>query len=248
MIISGIYCIESTKTGKKYIGSSEDILSRKKRHLYDLKNGKHHNIKLTNHVNKYGIEDLVFSIIEIVEPEYLFDKEQKHLNLIDDFDLYFNISTQAGKGGSDVQKNELLILDLKGNIVKEVDSGIDCARFLGNKRINYSKINTESISRKKYRIVTPYFYINNRKTISSWRDFSNKNEKRTIEYNTPKYKVTISDNEFFCINYQDIANIIGCSGETIRLQCKEAKENGLSYFKHPPNSRIKIKYTIELLP
>ncbi len=64
MKISGIYKIESDTTKKIYIGESANITKRKLRHFGDLKCNQHANKYLQRHFNKYGINDLKFSIIE----------------------------------------------------------------------------------------------------------------------------------------------------------------------------------------
>jgi excinuclease UvrABC nuclease subunit len=40
---SGIYRIRNIENNHVYIGSAKDILGRKSRHFYALKNNKHHN-------------------------------------------------------------------------------------------------------------------------------------------------------------------------------------------------------------
>ena len=44
----GIYKITNIKNGKIYVGSSKDIEKRWKEHLYKLKYGVHHSVKLQN--------------------------------------------------------------------------------------------------------------------------------------------------------------------------------------------------------
>lgn len=90
-----IYQIKSRKTGALYIGSTIDYKKRVYCHLYYLKTKKHQNQRLQNHVNKYGKEDLVFSILEIVVglKELLLKREQFYL---DAFSPSFNILKIAG--------------------------------------------------------------------------------------------------------------------------------------------------------
>ena len=87
--VSGIYSITSRKNGKRYIGSSIGIDRRWRDHLHDLKNNKHFNSHLQNHYNKYGEDDLIFTIVEVINRDKLslqdFKKlllkcEQKYLN------------------------------------------------------------------------------------------------------------------------------------------------------------------------
>jgi hypothetical protein len=86
---AGIYSITSKVNGKRYIGSASRICDRWINHKFDLKNNKHHSIHLQNHYNKYGEDDLIFSVIEIIErgdltlqefKKILLEKEQIYLN------------------------------------------------------------------------------------------------------------------------------------------------------------------------
>ena len=90
---TGIYQIKSIKTGRVYIGSAINIKTRWNRHKRDLQKNVHHSIILQRHYNKYGIEDLEFSILEECSIEQLIEREQYYFdrNL-----CVFNISKIAG--------------------------------------------------------------------------------------------------------------------------------------------------------
>lgn len=90
---SGIYQIESKVNGKIYIGSAVNFLSRRRHHMYKLKRNSHFNQILQNHFNKYGQEDLEFSIIEFCPKEKLIEREQYW---IDKIKPEFNICKVAG--------------------------------------------------------------------------------------------------------------------------------------------------------
>lgn len=94
MIISGIYKIQSIiKPDRSYIGSSSDIYKRWKGHLILLNAKKHHSKKLQNHYNKYGTEDLMFSIISECPDFKLLSNEQFYIEL---HLPYFNNCKVAG--------------------------------------------------------------------------------------------------------------------------------------------------------
>ena len=94
MKVSGIYKIQSKiKPDRIYIGSAKDINRREGIHLSKLGLGKHHSIKLQNHYNKYGKDDLVFSIITECKIDDLIKTEQLYIDL---HDPYFNICKIAG--------------------------------------------------------------------------------------------------------------------------------------------------------
>lgn len=74
--ISGIYIIKNNINDKVYIGSAVNCHQRFIQHKSDF-NKQCHNQRFQNFVNKYGIDTLIFEIIEIVEnKEHLIDREQ----------------------------------------------------------------------------------------------------------------------------------------------------------------------------
>lgn len=99
MKISGIYKIQSKTTGKIYIGESLNIKKRKIRHFTDLRQGRHTNLYLQRHVNKYGIDDITFDIIEVLPS----DKEYLSIREIFWIDFYKSSEIESGfnlnKGG-----------------------------------------------------------------------------------------------------------------------------------------------------
>lgn len=89
---SGIYQIRSKINGKIYVGSAMCIKKRWGVHLLALKkniNSRH----LQNHVNKYGVDDLQFSIIEFCPKEKLLEREQYWINTLQP---QFNLAKIAG--------------------------------------------------------------------------------------------------------------------------------------------------------
>lgn len=80
----GVYKIENLINGKVYIGSTEkSFLKRFSTHYTKLKSNNHKgHIYLQNAVNKYGIENFEFSILEDLENEIL-EKEAYWINYFD---------------------------------------------------------------------------------------------------------------------------------------------------------------------
>lgn len=100
---AGIYLIISKTNGKRYVGSAVRICDRWREHLYDLRHNIHHSHHLQRHFNKYGEDDLVFSILEIVErgelslqefKQLLLSREQAYLDNWDE--CHFNCCPTAG--------------------------------------------------------------------------------------------------------------------------------------------------------
>lgn len=90
---TGIYQIKSIKTERVYIGSAINIKTRWNRHRRDLLKNAHHSSFLQRHYNKYGINDLIFSIVEFCKKEDLLLKEQIYLNSLS---CEFNTCKVAG--------------------------------------------------------------------------------------------------------------------------------------------------------
>lgn len=74
-----------------YIGSTIDFIARKKYHLWQLKNNKHHSRHLQRTWNKYGENAFLIEIIKTVDIKNMINNEQ---NLID-AKGYYNVCTKA---------------------------------------------------------------------------------------------------------------------------------------------------------
>lgn len=94
MIKCGIYKISNIIDNRTYIGSSKNIKGRFAEHKRLLKNEKHNNIHLLRFVNKYGIDCLIFEVIELCNVQDLIAKEQYYMDLLQP---KFNICKIANK-------------------------------------------------------------------------------------------------------------------------------------------------------
>ena len=88
----GIYKILNRETGDFYIGSSQDIAGRWKKHRWQLNIGAHTNSILLRAWNKYGIDAFEFSVLELTSVETLLKLEQHYL---DTLKPVYNISLDA---------------------------------------------------------------------------------------------------------------------------------------------------------
>ena len=79
--IIGIYEISSISNPEKiYIGSSISITKRWKTHINALRANRHCNLKLQNHFNKYGEDDLSFRIVMKCSKSELINNEQRFID------------------------------------------------------------------------------------------------------------------------------------------------------------------------
>jgi len=93
MKTSGIYIIQNILNKKLYVGSSVNINARLSKHKYQLKKNKHSNQKLQNAVNKYGLNNFNFSILDQVkEINLLKDKERFWIDNLNSRDDGYNIT------------------------------------------------------------------------------------------------------------------------------------------------------------
>lgn len=81
--LSCIYKITSKTTGRIYVGSAVNYRIRLTDHVKKLKGNRHENSILQRIFNKYGINDLDFSIIEQIEnKDELISREQFYLDFL----------------------------------------------------------------------------------------------------------------------------------------------------------------------
>ena len=89
----GIYQIQSKiKPERVYVGSSINMIKRWWAHNDDLSKRRHPNRILQNHFNKYGENDLQYSIVCECSEDVLLNREQEY---IDKWNPYFNIGKTA---------------------------------------------------------------------------------------------------------------------------------------------------------
>lgn len=93
---SGIYSVTNLINGKRYIGKSEsNVLYRLNMHKNHHKSNRH----LQDAINKYGIDNFRFEILEFCEPKLCADRERFYIEKFDSFKNGYN-STTGGEGES----------------------------------------------------------------------------------------------------------------------------------------------------
>ena len=94
---SGIYRIRNLVNGKVYIGSAVNIRHRWQLHIQQLRNNKHHSVKLQRAFNKYGEDNFTIEILEILEDRsLLLETEQKYMDKYNVVQEGYNVCPIAG--------------------------------------------------------------------------------------------------------------------------------------------------------
>lgn len=120
--MTGIYKITNTITNKIYIGSAINIENRWNQHRTYLSKGNHRLPKLQNSVNKHGISNFIFEVIEECSKDLLIEREQYWINVLDSYNNGYNsrpiAHSNLGLKFSDEHKSKIS-KSHKGKIVSE---------------------------------------------------------------------------------------------------------------------------------
>jgi len=94
--LGGVYKIVNTIDGKIYVGSCLWFAKRYSQHKSDLIKNKHCNQKLQNAVNKHGIENFRFELLETCQTENVTEREQFWLDVLKPYSAQgYNVRRQA---------------------------------------------------------------------------------------------------------------------------------------------------------
>lgn len=147
----GIYSLKSKINGKMYIGLSKDVYYRRRKHFEMLKAKHHYNTKMQRHVNKYGLDDLSFEIIELCDKNKLEEREIFWINYYNSFDKGFN-ETKGGYLKDYCAKRFDLENIHTGEIWKDVTSLEFWQKFGGDRSDIYSVINGKHFHCKGWKL------------------------------------------------------------------------------------------------
>jgi len=156
-----IYAIINLVNGKKYIGSTSNFARRKKEHIFELDNNKHHSAILQNSWKKHGKENFIFSVLKKVEQdEDLLKIEQEYL---DKFQVYrkefgYNICSDARAPiNTNPAIKEVYQIDLNGKIIDLFSNSVKAAEIVLNN--HYCSSGIIKCANNKYRFYKGFIWI-----------------------------------------------------------------------------------------
>jgi group I intron endonuclease len=119
----GIYEIECTANGRRYIGSSVNMQRRLRVHRSSLVSGRHVNAKLQSAWNKYGAGQFSFRVLVKCEPSDRLALEQRAIDSFDAAEKGFNLarfvsSPMLGQSHAD-NVRQRISLALKGRVFSD---------------------------------------------------------------------------------------------------------------------------------
>lgn len=92
-----IYAIRHIESGRMYVGSALSFNKRRRLHLWALRRGTHHSIKLQRAWNKYGEDAFVFEVVEpVADSASLISREQHWIDTMSAVKTGYNIRPTAG--------------------------------------------------------------------------------------------------------------------------------------------------------
>ncbi len=81
-MVAGIYAIEHSASGKRYIGSAVSFERRWRKHRAQLRGGGHHSVALQRAWDKYGEAAFVFKKLLVCAGRHLLLYEQRALDVM----------------------------------------------------------------------------------------------------------------------------------------------------------------------
>jgi group I intron endonuclease len=252
--ISGIYKIINKVNGKYYVGSSVDIKRRWIRgHRYKLNNNKHNNFHLQCAWNKYGKENFILEIIELVDNSNLIEKEQEFLNIaLKEIDKCYNQKFKANNNivGYESVINAINLYNKNKTISRETRIKISNSAknkilsnstrskisksLIGDKNPFYGKHHSED-AKEKQRIAK----LGKKHNIESRKKMSESLKIRQFGENNPSYDSTkynwintVLNIEEYCTQYELYKKYNLNRGNVNAILRKKAKSHkgwGLKY-------------------
>ena len=217
MMKSGVYQIYNPIDGKRYIGSTIDIVRRLKEHRRHLIGNYHHNAHLQNAWNKYG-DVFEFKPLEYCEPDQLLELEQYYIDYYNsaNHDFGYNIDavvdhTAPGFHLSEETKQKISKKHKGKKIPREIVEKVRAANT-GKKKPKQSKIMKEKFANGQR--TTPRYNEVSEEKQKAWSKHSSEAGKRRFsDYsNRPKgyfLKVELNDEILYFPSLREASRELG---------------------------------------
>lgn len=119
----GIYKIETKHNSKVYIGSSDNVERRIKTHFSRLKRNVHHSAYLQSTYNKYGKENLIVSVIEVLEDNsQKVVREQYWMDYYKSYDKKYGYNMSKIANSNTTGEVPIYQYDLDGSYIRDWSS------------------------------------------------------------------------------------------------------------------------------
>lgn len=207
--ISGIYKITNLINNKFYIGSAVSLLNRYHTHKNSFVKNKHKNQHLQNSINKYGIDNFKFEVIELCNKEELLIKEQYY---IDTLNPDYNICLIAGNSLG-VKRSE----EYKEN-QRKIQTGLKHIPHSEETKRKISKSNKgrqnskESIERQKQKLLGRKYENTKPWVESKQKQFKEKGSKKLQYFQVQEIKELFNSK----LSLKEIATKFNVSISTIK--------------------------------
>ncbi len=185
--MKGVYMINNKVNNNKYIGESLDLVKRYLTHIDKLKAGTHDNYKLQNDFNKYGLENLEFTVLLIIDDK-IDNTTSKALQLI--FEDKYIIKYNTINNGYNIQNT----MD---------DLYKDELELPWNKMKDIITLTYDELKNKKFKKIDKIIYeVNPQPSIIKYN--KSKAINQSIECYFNKYNISYESNKHIIINKKNI--------------------------------------------
>lgn len=156
--ICGIYSITNIKNGKRYIGKTQmNFGDRFDSHKSLLRNNKHFNTKLQNAWNKYGEDNFVFDVVEVVEDKQNLEKFneleigyiQSFNSINDGYNITLGGDGAAGKPMAESTKRKIGEKNRVNMLGRKASESTKAKMSKSHKGFTHSKESIEKIRQSK---------------------------------------------------------------------------------------------------
>jgi group I intron endonuclease len=112
-----VYKITNIINDRVYFGSTKDFKARKKQHLEDLFNKKHHNYKLQRDFDKFGAKSFKFEVVQYFNNQK--DMLIHEYQLINSIDNVYNVQKKdyTLEGKDKLDKNQRVYVQKTGGVI-----------------------------------------------------------------------------------------------------------------------------------